>query len=1083
MTPAQLTAAQTCLTECVGLIARGENEGPIRSLFCSHLRAIAGSPQPWWAEEHIIRTEAALRIGRASPGFADNVVGLTAIEYEKNLLVPALYSTGLGQVHDYIAGLLNSGASVTSVRGVLSDTVRWEAYEVVSVSPTATAGSISRHDITLRQIARMDCSAANVTAARQMHQFLEEQLGRDGGQILTADTLYTMLGVTSVAGAGFVGDCGTVVDAAFGANPGYAAMVQRLWANFVSFVGTETAGVFDRQAYVHELYLLTLAKLIAANVLDSRAVLSSTNELQSILDGRYFSARGLTNLVEYDYFGWLTRAPHIAGLTDVAREMQVALKAYDFSAVQPQDLFGRLVAQMAERTQRVLLGQEPTPAWLVSRVVDAVDLRQPEGSHRRYVDPCCGSGAFVVDVVAKRAGAPGFAALPRETRAQALCEAIAGFDIDPLAVMLAKVSWLVAARPVLHPFDSSFPFSIPIYHADSLFATTPLSGSVAVAATGYFTLRLDSHRVSLPRFLTSPSLQAFFDEYAEGLYAAALAQAGTATGSVTAADVAAIRAAAESSSGTSLASTETTEAETFGLAFATAMTALERDGRNGLWLYMLRNGYRPAMLKGQFNGVVTNFPWLALSKLANNPYKTTLQELTAAFNVQPPVDCAHHLELATIFFLHAAEHYLDATGVIAGVVPSTVIQGAHHAALRSEQFRLPPSGLQLHIREVWSVDPDAFSTNVSAVMLATRDGGSRALAGGHVEQSGMTGFPLYLSTLGEKNAWTRVALAPGGRAHYNALQGADMMPRTTWFHELTPAVGPGGAPFVSAAPIVAGSSQRSYLIQIAHLAQDFAVTPRTLSASWVFPVLTSAHVVPFHTNQPADALLPVMPRCGANRKLTAAALSSDRMAAAHFAEVFAELDRVWPKALPWDSAKAFANKLNFRNKLTVQQFAPHQKLVVFGAGGKYPCAGSLTLTPELADRLVIDQTVYWFAVANDDELDFAVGMLNSEALAETIRPFQPQGKNAERHVHKLAVAVLPQWDAANPAHRAVVQCTRVLRTELLAVAAANAGLNAALSTPTARVDVRRTAIRRHLTGLLSFGAYQTACWSVLPRAV
>jgi len=1081
MTPVQEAQAQSCLSECLGHIVRGAHEGTIRSVFNSHLRAIAGAPLPWWAEEHFVRTEAALRIGRASPGFADNVVGLTAIEYEKNLLVPALHATGLGQVHDYIAGLLNGGASPDSVRGVLSDTVRWESYSVAAIAPTAVLGGISRDDLTLRLEVRVDCSAADVAAARQLHQFLTQQLGRDGGQKLTSDTLYTMLGVSSRTGAGFVAKCGSVTDAAFTANPSYAAMVQHLWSNFVSFIGTTSTGVFDRQAYVDELYLLTIAKLTAANVLNGRAMVSTPAELHAILDGRYFAARGLTNLVEYDYFGWLTKTPHLTALASAAQEMQAELRAFDFSAVRPQDLFGRMVAQMAERTQRVLLGQEPTPAWLVSQVVNAVDARQLDGRPRRYVDPCCGSGAFVVDVVAKRAAAPGFAALPRETRGQLLCEAIAGFDIDPLAVMLAKVSWLTAARPFLQDFDTSFPLSIPIYHADSLFATTPLTGSVTVGTAGDFTLRLDSHSVALPRFLTNPNLQSFFDEYAEGLYSSALTQARTVGGAVSAAAVSTILAAATVTCGAALTAAEVTAAEAFGLDFARAMTVLERDGRNGLWLYMLRNGYRPAMVRGSYSGVVTNFPWLALSKLADNPYKATLQELTAAFNIQPPADCAHHLELATIFFLHAGNHYLGADGVIGAVVPSSVVQGAHHTAFRAELFRLPPSSIELRIQEAWGVDRAAFSTNVAAVLIATKPVTAETLEGGHAATYGVTSLPLYLSTLGEKNAWTRFPIAGEGNAHYRALQGADVMPRTTWFHELTSTTGPRGAPFVRVAPIVVGTSSRSYLIQLAHLAEDFACTPgRSLKTDWLFPVLTSAHIVQFHTNEPADAVLPLLPRSGAARLIAPATLDTDRVAVAHFDEVFAGLDRVWPRDAPWYSATVFGRKLNYRNKLTAQQFLPGQKLVVFGAGGKHPCASSFSVLHGIADRLIFDQTVYWFEVADDDERDFVVGMLNSDALASTVRPFQPLGKYGERHIHKLAVQVLPKWDAASAEHQAVVQSSRALRAELLTAAVAHVQLAAALSTPTASISTRRSAIRRHLATLPSHAAYQTACWSVLP---
>jgi hypothetical protein len=150
------------------------------------------------------------------------------------------------------------------------------------------------------------------------------------------------------------------------------------------------------------------------------------------------------------------------------------------------------MAQLAKRSQRLLLGQEWTPAWLAAEVVAKTIEGIPETEDPRLVDMCCGSGAMVVEAVklAKRrldaAGTPGDAAYV--TR---LTHAITGFDIDPLAVMLSKVGWVVAARDSLEPFGA-FQVSIPVYHADSLFATTPLSKKLdEETGSGLYELVLD----------------------------------------------------------------------------------------------------------------------------------------------------------------------------------------------------------------------------------------------------------------------------------------------------------------------------------------------------------------------------------------------------------------------------------------------------------------------------------------------------------------------------------------------------------------------------------------------------------------
>lgn len=1089
MTPVQEVATQTCLSECLGHIARGEHEATIRSVFNSHLRGIAGTPLPWWAREHFVKTEAALRAtraGRAVTGFADNLVGLTAIEYEKNLASAPVFAEGLRQVHEYVAGLLNNGAPHQSVRGVLSDTVRWYAYEVDSIAPTATPGHLAGADITLRPasvLPTFDGSAADLPAARQFHQFLELHLGRDAGQILAAGTLRDMLGLKSEAGRQFLTSAEAVIDAAFAGDPAYAALVQELWANFVSFVGTTEAqaGRFDKQAYVCELYLLTVAKLVAANVLQGHALVSSEPEIHEILDGRYFRAQGLTNLVEYDYFGWLTKAPHVSALIRLSQQIQHALKAFNFSFLRAEDLFGQLVTQLAERTQRLLLGQEPTPGWLVSKIVDSLEAGWPVDEPWRFVDPCCGSGAFIVEVVARQASRPGFALLTREQQGQELGQVISGFDVDPLAVMLAKVSWLVAAKPTLQPFNSGFPVSIPIYHADSLFALTPLARTVFMNAAGDFDLNLDSQRVALLGFLASPDMQGFFDEFMDGLYRTGQAYAATSPPvTVTLADVQHVLTAASTSTGTSLSTAQVALCETFGQQFAQVLADLERRGRNGLWLHMLKNGYRPALVRGKFNGVVTNFPWLALSKLADNPYKAVLQAKTEEFSLQPVPQSALHLELATIFLVHAAKHYLGAQGRLAAVVPNSVIQGTQHEPLRSGNFRLGRNGVPLHFLEVWDADRATFgSTNVAAVLLAEKGVPEPATLHGRYVSEGRPDatYPLYLSTLNDRNAWTKIPVNMANAGNFNFRQGADIMPRTVWLHEVATVPGPGGTTRYSIAPITGASSPFHHLVNNAKACRNFRAVATTVGSNWSFELLTSTHLLQFLVNLPALAILPMQHRrvgVPAIQPAGIAAMASDASASVHFQRVFSALsdDDGWGVA-GVDTNLVF-RRLNVRNKLTQQQFSAGDTLVLYGAGGGYPAAAKIQVTAQNAARLIVDQTLYWMVVNDPDQADYLVGLINSARLAETIRPFQPVGMNGPRHVHELPLAVIPAWDPTDARHMSVVATVRALTADLAAAIAASWDLQHLVATPS-NVARRRSELRNTIAALPSYSAYETAC--------
>ncbi len=125
----QVRAAVEFIQAALRLVADGNNEDVIRQNFTSYLRQIFPDI-PNWLERHIKGGEAAVKFakgGKTRTGFVDNLVDLTAIEYESDLTIRAKFDIGLGQVKDYCASLLNEGHDAELVLGVLSDTIRWRA--------------------------------------------------------------------------------------------------------------------------------------------------------------------------------------------------------------------------------------------------------------------------------------------------------------------------------------------------------------------------------------------------------------------------------------------------------------------------------------------------------------------------------------------------------------------------------------------------------------------------------------------------------------------------------------------------------------------------------------------------------------------------------------------------------------------------------------------------------------------------------------------------------------------------------------------------------------------------------------------
>lgn len=121
----------------------------------------------------------------------------------------------------------------------------------------------------------------------------------------------------------------------------------------------------------------------------------------------------------------------------------------------PGDILKGLHESVIGREARHGLGAYYTPDWLAARMVrHAVD--QPLS--QRVIDPACGSGTFLFHAIRHVLAAA--EDQPPEHRAALACRLVAGMDIHPLAVVLARVTCLLALGPVLEAVAAPLPLDI-----------------------------------------------------------------------------------------------------------------------------------------------------------------------------------------------------------------------------------------------------------------------------------------------------------------------------------------------------------------------------------------------------------------------------------------------------------------------------------------------------------------------------------------------------------------------------------------------------------------------------------------------
>ncbi|MBI1278444.1 MAG: hypothetical protein GC179_09990 [Anaerolineaceae bacterium] len=1037
---------------------------------------------PWWVSYHVIDSEKQLHFfteGKSSYGFVDALVGATAIEYEKDLTNLQLFESGFNQVKDYCAGLLNDGQPASLIVGVLSDTLHWYAYRIKNILPlnsVSEATSFGRNHLELEEIDRADFSAGGLREAQLLGEFLVKYLGREGARLLGAETLAFDLGFSSQFCRRHIHAIRDLVTAAFESNEGYAELIKKLWSDFVSYLGElgKLSG-FDQDTYIGELYILTLAKLLCANVLEAKALASNEDELASILDGEFFKARSLSNLVEYDYFGWLNEPPHVRILIPIAQDMQDDLRAYDFASSPAEDLFGSIMAQLAERSQRLLLGQEFTPAWLAEQIVSEVFEQFLDDVTPRLVDMCCGSGAMIVEAVKHAAARLQVTGAVANTATMTfLTSVITGFDIDPLAVMLSKVGWVLAAREWLAGTEIE-EISIPIYHADSLFAITPLTKNVDTSDnTASYELILDDKVVELPTFLISSEHASLFDTLLDRGYAMAMASARQSTLTVTSNGVHELVTQALLDTGDSLTEDEESETHKFCMELLISLDMLQRVGHNGIWAFVLRNSYRPGLVAGQFNGLVSNPPWLALSKVADNPYKDALRDRAEGYGIKPGGSSHLHIELATTFLLHAIEKYLADNAVIGCVLPETILSAHHHNPFREANYQKTAKPVPFLVNNIWRVEKGTFK-NEAIVLFGKKEITHKAIPdsinGKMVSPLGMTELTFKRISQGRRTAWSdTLAAGDGMNGFFNPAefrQGADIMPRTLIFHEITP-LSPSSSKW-NVKPIDRSTGSLRYLIEDAKKHKTFTLTANGIDRKFVFEILLSNHLTPFDIGAPAKALLPIEKNADGQWIPI-----SETSLAAYGAATSQAFDRIF-KADGLSSSQKFFNKLDSaRGKLSSQLIPLEGWLIFMGAGGALPCA-AYAPADKFTNKLIVDQTLYWAAVPTEDEAIYLVGLLNSEAINLIIKDFQPRGQFGARHIHKLPLGVTPPFNPLDASHVDVVSKTRSLLDEWNTIKTTSTAIQVYLDPAKSKLHIRRSGLRDSLKSLVSYADYELAC--------
>jgi hypothetical protein len=217
-------------------------------------------------------------------------------------------------------------------------------------------------------------------------------------------------------------------------------------------------------------YIAIVAKLVAAlalphpaqNIADANVPLRQ--RLGNLENGRLFVDAGIANMLSGDFFSWYIDDPAWSQIEPAFNAVISRLRGISFDVTRKapesiRDLFKGMYEVFVPRELRHALGEVYTPDWLAEHALNQLGW-QPENE---LLDPTCGTGTFVLEALKRRlANASGNGG--QVTAEQALT-GLYGIDLNPLAVLAAKVSIAVMMAP---KFNGALPVVLPIYLADAI---------------------------------------------------------------------------------------------------------------------------------------------------------------------------------------------------------------------------------------------------------------------------------------------------------------------------------------------------------------------------------------------------------------------------------------------------------------------------------------------------------------------------------------------------------------------------------------------------------------------------------------
>jgi hypothetical protein len=875
----------------------------------------------------------------------DVEVGSTVIEVKRDLRKGKVRAEALVQ----LAGYVEKRAEQTGRRyvGVLTDGVEWTCYNLVKDD--------------LQEVSSLKVSDVKADLEKLI-VWLEGVLATAKGISPTAHEITARLGAGSSAHALDRATLSSLY--LLNRDVPTIRMKRTLWSRLLtSALGTQFTD--SDELFIEHTLLVNSAEIIA------HAVLGLPVEQlvpASLLSGNKFDESGIHGVVEADFFDWVLE---IGGGENFIRALARRLARFDWKTVQ-QDILKVLYESVIGTETRKQLGEYYTPDWLAEKMVDET-IGDP--LQLRVLDAACGSGTFLFHAVRKYIAAAEAASTSLADTLDGVTKHVFGMDLHPVAVTLARVTYLLAIGRSRLTDPSRGSIQIPVYLGDSI---QWREQQLDLWMAGNLIIHTDDQQELFAAELRFPDSllenATLFDQLVDELATRASAKKpGDKVPSLSSvfqrlAIPVAMRPVLEGT-------------------FKT-MCRLHDEGRDHVWGYYIRNLARPMWLARKPNRVdilIGNPPWLAYRHMTPD-MQVVFRRMSESRGLWAGAEVATHQDLSGLFITRAAQLYLRVAGHFAMVMPNAAIDREHYEGFRSGDYPDPVEPLFIQFDGSWDlrrIRPHFFP-RAASVAFGRREETSKPMTtdteiwSGRVQTANASWAAVNGAITRKPGKLQRIDRSKQSSYESRFTQGAILNPRFLFLISQKKSI-PLGLPAGKMAVV----SSRS--VNEKKPWKELLSAEGVVESEFVRPIYSGENLLPYRV---VDPLLGVIP-CGPAQLLTE---PGEIEMYPGLEQWWRQAEKIWVAHRSSDRLSLF-QQLDYQAKLTKQLPVPKLR-VVYNRSGMHLAAAKVK-----NHRALFTSGLYWAATNDEDEADYLCAIMNSAITTEFLRPYMSYGKD-ERDIHK-----------------------------------------------------------------------------------